>query len=71
MLGSTSAQLLGLWGAVPVAQHSATGQTAGWTAGAGSNAIKDTSTLTGGVGATAYTMGDVVKALKNAGIVAA
>lgn len=60
----------GWFGASPVAQHSSTGQTAGFTAGSGTG-VNDDSTFTGGVGSTAYTVGDLVKALKNYGLMAA
>jgi len=70
MIGSAPGQKLGLWGATPVAQHSATGETVGFTAGGGTTAT-DASTFTGNVGTKAYRMSDVVKALKNAGIMAA
>lgn len=60
---------LGVYGATPVAQHSSTGETTGFTGGA-STACRVDSTFTGNVGATAYTLSDVVKALKNFGIMA-
>lgn len=68
-IGTSSAQKIGLWNATPVAQHSSTGETVGFTAGAGTN-VTDASTFTGNVGATAYRISDIVKALKNAGIMA-
>lgn len=61
---------LGMYSATPVAQHSSTGQTAGFTAGAGTSVLDD-STFTGGTGSTAYTIGDVVRALKLIGLMAA
>lgn len=61
---------IGLYSVTPVLQHSTTGQTAGFTAGAGAAMLVD-STFTGGVGATAYTHGDVVRCLKNLGAMAA
>lgn len=51
-------------------QPAGTGETTGFTAGAGT-AVKDDSTFTGNVGATAYRINDVVKALKNLGALAA
>jgi hypothetical protein len=69
-IGTATTQKLGLYNATPVVQHSTTGQTAGFTAGAGTG-VRDDSTFTGGVGTTAYTIGDVVKALKNLGVMAA
>jgi hypothetical protein len=51
------------------AQQSGTGETVGFTAGSGT-AVNDDSTFTGNVGSTAYRVSDVVKALKNHGIIA-
>jgi hypothetical protein len=64
-----AASKIALWGETPVNQHATTGQTAGFTAGAGAASLVD-STYTGGVGTKAYTVGDIVKALKNAGVMA-
>ena len=60
---------VGLYAATPVAQHSSTGETVGFTAGAGTG-VNDDSTFTGNVGATAYRISDIVKALKNIGLIA-
>ena len=60
---------IGFFGATPVAQQSGTGETTGFTAGAGTG-VNDDSTFTGNVGATAYRINDVVKALKNLGLLA-
>lgn len=61
---------IGFYGlATPVAQHSTTGTTTGFTAGSGT-AAKDDSTFTGNTGSTAYTIGDIVKALKTCGLIA-
>ena len=54
----------------PVAQQSTTGTATGFTAGAGTN-VTDASTFTGGTGATAYRISDIVLALKNYGWLAA
>lgn len=48
---------------------SGTGETVGFTAGVGT-AVLDDSTFTGNVGATAYRVSDVVKALKQYGVLA-
>jgi len=61
---------LGFFGATPVAQPDTTGTTTGFTAGSGT-AVLDDSTFTGDTGSTAYTIGDVVKALKDLGLLAA
>ncbi len=69
-IGTATSQKLGLWNATPVIQPAATGTTSGFTAGAGT-AVDSAATFTGGVGSKAYTIGDVVLALKQAGIMAA
>lgn len=68
-IGTASTQKIGLWNAVPVVQPSSTGTTTGFTAGISTPVLSD-STFTGGVGSTAYTIGDVVKHLKTIGIIA-
>lgn len=50
-------------------QQSTTGTATGFTAGAGT-AVNDQSTFTGAVGSTAYRVSDIVRALKNVGILA-
>lgn len=62
--------LVGFYTVAPAVQHVTTGQTAGFTAGVGTSVLDD-STFTGGTGAAAYTIGDVVRALKLIGIMAA
>lgn len=64
------ASAIGFYGVTPVSRQSTTGTTAGFTAGAGSAVLAD-STFTGNTGSTAYTIGDVVKALKNYGLLSA
>ena len=59
------------YGETAVAQPSSVGEAAGYTAGAGSNMARDTSTFTGNSGSTAYTIGDIVKHLKALGLIAA
>lgn len=61
---------IGLFGATPVDQQATTGTTTGFTAGSGT-AAKSDSTYTGDTGDAAYTVGDIVRALKNIGILAA
>ncbi|MEE4302462.1 MAG: hypothetical protein V2J24_23685 [Pseudomonadales bacterium] len=76
LLGTGSAEsvridgngLLAFFGASPVAQQTASGAT-GHVAGSASGVTED-STFTGGVGTTAYTIGDVVAALKQLGLIA-
>lgn len=68
--GTGTTQKLGFWNSAPVAQYSTTGTTTGFTAGSGT-AAKDDSTYTGNTGTKAYTVGDIVRALKTCGIMAA
>jgi hypothetical protein len=65
----TITPLLGLYGATPVARHSSTGETVGFTQNSGT-AVNDASVFTGNVGSTAYNLNDIVKALKNIGVLA-
>jgi hypothetical protein len=60
---------LGFYNATPVAQPNTTGTTTGFTAGTGT-AVNDASTFTGGVGTRAYRISDIVKALKDLGLIA-
>lgn len=69
-IGTSTGQKLGFWNATPVVQPSTTGTTTGFTAGSGT-AVNDDSTFTGNTGSKAYTIGDIVKALKDCGIMAA
>ena len=69
-IGTATNQKLGFFNKAPVAQQSTTGTTTGFTAGSGT-ASKDDSTYTGGSGTKAYTVGDIVLALKNLGLLAA
>ena len=68
-IGTATGQKLGFYNATPVIQQAGTGETVGFTAGGGTG-VTDASTFTGNVGATAYRLSDVVKALKNLGILA-
>lgn len=71
-IGTGATQLIGFWNATPVVQPASTGTTtAGFTANASANAVFAESTFTGNTGATAYTISDVVKNLKTAGLLAA
>jgi hypothetical protein len=68
-IGTATTQKLGFYNAAPVAQYSTVGTTTGFTAGLGLAVLAD-STFTGNTGATAYTIGDVVRALKTLGLLA-
>lgn len=66
---SAAAMLEGFFAKTPVAQPTAGGVVAGGAAGAGAAILRD-STVTGGVGSAAYTIGDIVAALKSLGLIA-
>ena len=68
-IGTATSQKIGFFNATPVVQQSGTGETTGTTGGSGT-ALHTNATITGGVGSTAYTIGDIVKALKNLGLLA-
>ena len=61
--GGTQLSSVGFYGASPVVQQTAGGITAGFTAGAG-GAVLAGSTFTGNIGGTAYTIGDLIAAMK-------
>lgn len=65
-LGGT---LFGAYGVTPVVQPSTTGTTGITGAGVGT-ALKDDTTMTGGLGSTAYTTPDVIRAMKQLGFMA-
>lgn len=69
-IGTATTQKIGLWNATPVVQYSTTGTATGFTAGGGTTATH-LSTFTGNSGTKAYTVGDIVLALKTCGIMAA
>jgi len=69
MLELTDDSKIGFFAATPVVQQAGTGETTGFTAGAGT-AVNDDSTFTGNVGTAAYRISDIVKALKNYGLLA-
>lgn len=68
--GTSTSQKLGFFNATPVVQQTAAGDVSVTTAGA-TNTVYRNTTFTGGTGSAAYTIGDVVKALKNLGFIAA
>ena len=68
-IGTGTTQKFAFWNATPVARPSSTGETVGFTAGAGTT-VTDQSTFTGNVGATAYRISDMVKHLKTIGLLA-
>ncbi len=60
---------MGIYGAAPVAQYNTTGTATGFVGHAGT-AVTHTDTFTGNTGSTAYTIGDIVRALKLLGAMA-
>lgn len=69
-LGQSTSDLVGFWGANPVAQPaSPSGNTHTVAAGSVTSVFVNT-TFDGSTGSTAYTIGDIVKALKSIGILA-
>ncbi len=60
---SVNATGLSFYGGSPVAQPTSSGNTATSTAGSTTNVFTNT-TFTGGIGSTAYTVGDIVRGLK-------
>jgi hypothetical protein len=67
--GTATTQKQSWWNATPVMQPSSTGTTTGFTAGAGTAVLSD-STFTGGSGTKAYTIGDLVLHMKTMGLLA-
>lgn len=69
---NSTAPLLGFYdiAAAPVVKPATTGTTTGFTAGGGAAVLVD-STFTGNSGTTAYTVGDVILALKQLGLLTA
>lgn len=59
--------LIGFFGATPVSQPTATGSTAGFASGSGTNITVD-ATFTGGLGTTAFTVDDIVRKFKEMGL---
>ena len=68
-IGTAVDQKLGLWGATPVIQYQPTGVTAGFTNVGTGTEITEADTFTGNVGASIYTIGDLVASLKKSGII--
>jgi hypothetical protein len=68
VLGQSATDKVGFFGATPVAQNGApAGNTHTPTAGSTTAAYVNT-TFDGGIGSAAYTVGDIVTALKNLGL---
>jgi hypothetical protein len=70
-IGTATNQKIGFFNATPVVQQSGTGTNAtGFTANGPTNTVHADSTFTGDVGATAYSISDIVKHLKTMGLIA-
>lgn len=68
-IGTATSQKIGFYNATPVVQRNTTGTATGFVSNFGT-AVKDDSTFTGGLGATAYRLSDLVLALKQLGLIA-
>lgn len=69
-IGSAPTSLIGFWGKAPIVQPASPAANVHTvTAGATTSVFVNTS-FDGSIGATAYTIGDIVAALKNAGLIA-
>jgi len=68
-IGQSATSKISFHGATPVAQQAAAGNVTGFTAGSSTAALVD-STHTGNVGSSAYTVSDIVFALKTLGLMA-
>jgi hypothetical protein len=69
IIGDAATDTVAFYGATPTARYNTTGTVTGFTAGSGTG-VNDDSTFTGNTGSTAYTVGDVVRALKQLGVIA-
>lgn len=69
-IGTSTTQKIGFWNATPVVRPSSSGETAGFASVIGGTAVDSNDTFTGNVGTTAYTISDIVKHLKNIGLIA-
>lgn len=67
--GSSPASRLGFWGAAPVTQFNTSG--GGGGGGGSGSLLLDDSTFVGSTGSTAYTVNDLISALKLCGVLAA
>lgn len=70
IIGDAADMPIAFHGSTAVVQYSGSSvTTTGFTAGS-SVAVQSVSTFTGGTGSTAYTISDIVKALKQKGLIA-
>lgn len=66
-IGTAPEQKIGFWGADPVVQFNSTGETTGYDDAPGGLTVYHRGTFTGNYGSNAYTINDIVKALKKNG----
>ena len=69
-MGIGGASAVGFNGVTPVIKHATTGDVTGFVAGTGT-AVNDDSVFAGAAGSAAYTVGDIVTALKAVGLLTA
>jgi hypothetical protein len=70
LYGATAAALQAFWGAAPVAQPASPAGNVHTPTPGSTTAVYVNTTFDGSIGSTAYTLGDIVKALKTIGIIA-
>ncbi len=70
MFATNNSQKVGFWGATPIIQPSGTGEVVGMVGNASNVICATNMTSNGNVGTKAYSMNDIVKALKNEGLLA-
>ncbi len=70
-IGGSTAQKVAMWAATPVVQPSGTGELVGLNGNAATNVNATNMNSNGNSGTKSYTLTDLVKALKAAGILAA
>jgi hypothetical protein len=68
ILAANNAQKLGLWGATPIVQPAGTGELLGLNGNAATAANATNMNTNGNIGSTYYSFIDVVKAMKQAGV---
>lgn len=68
--GTATAQKIGFFNTTPVIQPTNPGTTTGFSQVGGGTTVQEVSTFSGNTGASGYTIGDIVRALKLLGIIA-
>ena len=70
VIGTQPNQKLSFYGTTPIVQHNTSGELLNFVDNTSLDVVCNESTFTGNTGAKAYTINDIVKALKNVGILA-